>query len=197
METAREEDPELSAIRELFGQLPDHFGDREWTTAELIKIACEREGQIVPGFKLPDFNYIRIVTAEEATRDISHERWQSAIDAALVPLAAGETIDVRFGRVARAHPVAAIVKKLAGKEGVEVLARGFLVLRMLREQGLDLAPGLVIDDRVVKAVVHSTLVGQPPDVNRVRQDLVEMPPADEPAAVGLARRGRRSTAASW
>ena len=43
METAREEDPELSAIRELFGQLPDHFGEREWTTAELIKIACERE----------------------------------------------------------------------------------------------------------------------------------------------------------
>ena len=42
METAREEDPELSAIRELFGQLPDHFGNRGWTTAELIKIACER-----------------------------------------------------------------------------------------------------------------------------------------------------------
>jgi len=57
METAREEAPELSAIRELFGQLPDHFGDRGWTTAELIKIACEREGQIVPGFKLPDFKH--------------------------------------------------------------------------------------------------------------------------------------------
>ena len=42
METAREEDPELSAIRELFGQLPDHFGNRGWTTAELVKIACER-----------------------------------------------------------------------------------------------------------------------------------------------------------
>jgi putative DNA primase/helicase len=42
METAREEDPELSAIRELFGQLPDHVPDREWTTAELIKIACDR-----------------------------------------------------------------------------------------------------------------------------------------------------------
>jgi len=42
METAREEDPELAAIRELFAQLPSHFPDREWTTAELIKIACER-----------------------------------------------------------------------------------------------------------------------------------------------------------
>ena len=57
METAREEDPELSAIHELFGQLPNHFGDKEWTTAELIKIACERDGQIVPGFKLPDFKH--------------------------------------------------------------------------------------------------------------------------------------------
>ena len=42
METAREEAPELAAILELFAQLPDHFGDRGWTTAELIKIACER-----------------------------------------------------------------------------------------------------------------------------------------------------------
>jgi putative membrane protein len=36
-------------------------------------------------------HYIRIVTAEEATRDIPHERWQAAVDAALVPLAAGHT----------------------------------------------------------------------------------------------------------
>jgi putative DNA primase/helicase len=42
MEIAREEDPELAAIRELFAQLPHHFGEREWTTAELIQIACER-----------------------------------------------------------------------------------------------------------------------------------------------------------
>jgi putative DNA primase/helicase len=42
METAREEDPELMSIRELFAQLPSHFPDREWTTADLIKIACER-----------------------------------------------------------------------------------------------------------------------------------------------------------
>ena len=42
METAREEDPELMAISELFAQLPGHFPAREWTTAELIKIACER-----------------------------------------------------------------------------------------------------------------------------------------------------------
>src|SRR5277367_1806808 len=57
---------------------------------------------------------------------------------------------------------------------------------MLLEQGLDLAPGLAIYDRVVKAVMHPILVGQPPDIDRVRQDLVEMPPADEPAPGGLA-----------
>jgi hypothetical protein len=57
METAREEDPELSAIRELFGQLPGHFPGRELTTAELIKIACERDGPIVSGFRLPDFKH--------------------------------------------------------------------------------------------------------------------------------------------
>src|SRR5277367_4654523 len=57
---------------------------------------------------------------------------------------------------------------------------------MLLEQGLDLAPGLAIHDRGVKAVMHPTLVGQPPDIDRVRQDLIEMTAADEPAAGGLA-----------
>ena len=66
METAREEDPELSAIHELFGQLPNHFGDKEWTTAELIKIACERDGQIVPGFKLPDFKHPKFARTTSA-----------------------------------------------------------------------------------------------------------------------------------
>jgi hypothetical protein len=60
MEAAREEDPELSAIRELFGNLPIHFGERGWTTAELIKIACERDGPIVSGFKLPDFKHAQL-----------------------------------------------------------------------------------------------------------------------------------------
>ena len=92
-----------------------------------------------------------------------------------------------LGRVAWTHSVAAIVKELAGKEGVGVLAHGVLVLGMLREQGLDLVPGLAIDDRGVKAVVDLTLVGQPPDVDRVRQDLVEMTPAEEAAASRLAR----------
>ena len=43
-----------------------------------------------------------------------------------------------LGRVARAHPVAAIVKELAGKQGVRVLARACSVLGMLCEQALEL-----------------------------------------------------------
>jgi putative membrane protein len=36
-------------------------------------------------------HYVRIIAAEDAARLISRERWQSAIDEALGPLAAGET----------------------------------------------------------------------------------------------------------
>jgi hypothetical protein len=63
METAREEDPELSAIRELFGQLPGHFPDREWTTAELIKIACERP--FYGEFKNPEMRELLLRVAGE------------------------------------------------------------------------------------------------------------------------------------
>ena len=42
-----------------------------------------------------------------------------------------------LGRVARAHPIAAIVKELARKEGVGVLPRARSVLGMLGQQALD------------------------------------------------------------
>ena len=87
--------------------------------------------------------------------------------------------------MARAHPVAAIVKELAGKEGVRVLARARSVLGMLGQQALDPVPGLLIDDRVMKAFMDLSLVGEPPDVDRVRQDLVEVSSADQPAAFVL------------
>jgi RepB DNA-primase from phage plasmid len=84
METAREEDPELSAIRELFGQLPGHFPDREWTTAELIKIACERPfgGEFVR----PEFRDLLLRVAGEGGR-VSPERlgkWLSKISGRVV-----------------------------------------------------------------------------------------------------------------
>src|SRR6185369_14839339 len=43
METAREEDPELSAIREVFSHWIEHLDlDSVWTTNQIIQIACER-----------------------------------------------------------------------------------------------------------------------------------------------------------
>jgi hypothetical protein len=58
---------------------------------------------------------------------------------------------------------------------------------MLGKQKLDPVPCLLINDRIVDAFVDLALVGQPPKVDRVRQDLVEMAPTDQPAAYGLAR----------
>jgi hypothetical protein len=56
---------------------------------------------------------------------------------------------------------------------------------MLARQALDPIPGLPIDDRIMKAFIGMTLVSQPPRVDRVRQDLVQMPSADQPAAYAL------------
>ena len=44
----------------------------------------------------------------------------------------------------------------------------------------------MIDDRDVKAFMDLSLVDELPDVDRVRQDLVEVSPADRPAAYALA-----------
>src|SRR5882757_7832862 len=57
---------------------------------------------------------------------------------------------------------------------------------MVGELALDPIPALVIDDRTVKAITDLVLVGQPTDVDRVRQDLVQMPSADQPASGRLA-----------
>ena len=57
---------------------------------------------------------------------------------------------------------------------------------MLGKPTLDPVPTLVIDDRSMKAFMDLVLVGQPTDVDRVRQDLVEMPSADQPASGRLA-----------
>src|ERR1700688_2862161 len=57
---------------------------------------------------------------------------------------------------------------------------------MLGKPALDPVPALLIDDRTVKAFMDLVLVGQPTDVDRVRQDLVQMPSADQPASSRLA-----------
>src|SRR3984957_5465112 len=92
-----------------------------------------------------------------------------------------------LGRVARAHPVAAVIEQLAGEERVRVLAIAGPALSMLRKQPLDPVPCLLINDRIVKTIVGLTLVCEPPKVDGVRQDLVEMAATDQPAAYGFAR----------
>jgi hypothetical protein len=53
---------------------------------------------------------------------------------------------------------------------------------MLGKPAFDPVPALLIDDGAMKAFMDLILVGQPTDVDRVRQDLVEMPSADQPAS---------------
>ena len=67
-----------------------------------------------------------------------------------------------LGRVARAHPVAAVIEQLAGEERVRVLAIAGRALSMLRKQKLHSVPCLLINDGIVKTIVGLALVGQPP-----------------------------------
>ena len=83
--------------------------------------------------------------------------------------------------IGRPYPVAAIVEELAGKESVKVVASARSVLGMRGEKAMNSAPGLVIDDRVMKAFMDLALMGQPPKVDRVREDLVEVPPLTAPS----------------
>ncbi|MCJ2065394.1 bifunctional DNA primase/polymerase [Methylobacterium sp. J-088] len=61
METAREEDPELSAVRELFGHWQEHLElSSGFTTNAIIKSACEKAPSSslhpnLPGFLRPEF----------------------------------------------------------------------------------------------------------------------------------------------
>jgi hypothetical protein len=56
MEVAREEDPELSAIRAVFAHLEEHIGLSSLTTAfEVSEIACAKDPQDKYEFKRPEF----------------------------------------------------------------------------------------------------------------------------------------------
>jgi hypothetical protein len=81
-----------------------------------------------------------------------------------------------LGSVARAHPVAAGIEQIVDQERVCVLAILGRALGMLRKQKLDPVPCLLINDGIVKTIVGLALVGQPPKVDGVRQDRVEMAP---------------------
>ncbi|MCJ2080730.1 hypothetical protein [Methylobacterium sp. J-090] len=56
METAREEDPELSAIRELFGHWRAHLaGSKGFTTNAIIRVACEKRAGVQFDYGTQDF----------------------------------------------------------------------------------------------------------------------------------------------
>ena len=64
METAREEDPELAAIRELFAMLRKRARDSEtWTASELINVACSRPNGL--DFKFPELRDLLLRVAGE------------------------------------------------------------------------------------------------------------------------------------
>jgi hypothetical protein len=60
-----------------------------------------------------------------------------------------------LGGMAWAHPVAAIVEQLAREKGVRVAPRSIAALGARRKQRLDTIPSLLIDDRIVNAIVSS------------------------------------------
>ena len=75
-----------------------------------------------------------------------------------------------LGRMARAHPVSAIIIELAREEGVVIRPGYPPCLGLAFELLPDSIKCLRVDDRRMKAVVDLSLVSQPPDIDRVRQD---------------------------
>ena len=60
-------------------------------------------------------------------------------------------------------------------------------LRLLRKPTLDAIPRLKVDDRAVQAVVDLPLVAKPSDIDRVREDPVDVASRDQAAARRSAR----------
>jgi hypothetical protein len=90
--------------------------------------------------------------------------------------------------MARAHPVAPIVVKLAYEKGFGIALRGRPWLRLLHKLPLDTLPGLLVDDCWVQAVVGLPLMAKPSDIDGVREDPVDVASTDQTAA----RRSTRS-----
>ncbi|KAB7782293.1 bifunctional DNA primase/polymerase [Methylorubrum populi] len=89
METAREEDPELSAIRELFGHWREHLGSSPYTTNAIIQAACERDsfgGYGTSDFKTAEFRDLLLRQAGDGGAVNSRKlgRWLSRISGRVV-----------------------------------------------------------------------------------------------------------------
>ena len=57
---------------------------------------------------------------------------------------------------------------------------------MVGHLALDAIPSRWVDDRSLQSFVNLLLVAEPSSIDRVREDLVEMPPTDEAASCALA-----------
>ena len=65
--------------------------------------------------------------------------------------------------------------------------RGCPRLRLIHKPALDAIPRLKVDDRAVQAVVDLPLVAKPSDIDRVREDPVDVASRDQAAARRFAR----------
>src|SRR5271166_1461438 len=92
-------------------------------------------------------------------------------------------------RPGRAHPVAPIVEKLSREQSFGRLARSLRPrgAEMVAQALLNQIPKLLIDDRRMLAFVNLALMDDAADIDRVRQEFVDVPPAEQAAACRPAR----------
>src|SRR5437764_1049641 len=84
--------------------------------------------------------------------------------------------------IGRAHPVALIVVKLADQKRMRVRLPIPPTHGLCLQPLLDRLPGFQIDDRRVQSIVDLSLMAQSPNVDRVRQDPIEMAARQWPSA---------------
>lgn len=86
METARDEDPELASIKELFGHWQEQLVENSpYTTNNVIQTACERDSN-GNGFKLSEFRdlLLRVAGDGGAVNSLRLGRWLSKISGRIV-----------------------------------------------------------------------------------------------------------------
>src|SRR5579863_4004347 len=101
-----------------------------------------------------------------------------------------------LARVARPHPVSAVVEKFADEEGVPISLRIAPGDGLRSQPLLDRRPDIAIDDGRMQSLVDLSFMAEPADVDRVRQNPVEMAtgegaPARRPSAAADAHRSDR------
>jgi hypothetical protein len=89
--------------------------------------------------------------------------------------------------MAWAHPVALVVKELSREEAFDIAMGTRPRLRLRCKLALDAIPRLKVDDCAVQAVVDLALVAKSSDIDRVREDPVDVATRDQAAARRFAR----------